>query len=130
MSHSWIEPREDVNSWLLVVGSKIASLIPDPSFAHNLGCKCLNEPCEAILDIYSSRTFQRHKKHTKARRFDPSNRLLNFQESRRTPSLPFLGMGVAFFHFAQSEVMTNAIHKLPWWRKKTSRDVLFHIHLP
>ncbi len=29
-----------------------------PSFAHNLGCRCPNGQCEAILDIYTSRPFQ------------------------------------------------------------------------
>jgi hypothetical protein len=41
-----------------VVGSQTASLTPNPSFAHNLGCKCPNGSCEAILDIYTSRPFQ------------------------------------------------------------------------
>jgi hypothetical protein len=54
-----------------VVGSQIASLTPGPSFAHNLGCRCPNGSCEAILDIYTSRTFQWHKEHSNARRFDP-----------------------------------------------------------
>ncbi len=49
--------RERVDSWLLVVGSQIASLTPDPSFAHNLGCRCPNGQCEAIFDIYASRPF-------------------------------------------------------------------------
>jgi hypothetical protein len=38
--------RDD--SQLLVVGSQIASLTPSPSFAHNLGCICPNDQCEAI----------------------------------------------------------------------------------
>jgi hypothetical protein len=59
MSHSWIEPWEEVDSWLLVVGSQTVSLTSGPSFAHNLGCRCPNGSCEAILDIYSSRPFQR-----------------------------------------------------------------------
>jgi hypothetical protein len=40
MLHSQIWCQEEVYSWLLVVGSQIANLIPDPSFAHNLGCRC------------------------------------------------------------------------------------------
>jgi hypothetical protein len=43
--------REEVNSRLLVVGSQIANLIPGPSFAHNLGCRCPNGQHEAIFDI-------------------------------------------------------------------------------
>jgi hypothetical protein len=49
---------EQVDSRLLVVGSQIASLTPGPSFAHNLGCRCPNDQCEAISDIYTSRPFQ------------------------------------------------------------------------
>jgi hypothetical protein len=58
VSHSRSARREQVDSRLLVVGSQTASLTPGPSFAHNLGCKCPNDQCEAILDIYTSRPFQ------------------------------------------------------------------------
>ncbi len=58
VSHSLSARQERVDSRLLVVGSQTASLIPDPSFAHNLGCRCPNDQCEAIFDIYASRTFQ------------------------------------------------------------------------
>jgi hypothetical protein len=58
MSHLPSAHRERVDSRLLVVGSQTASLTPGPSFAHNLGCRCPNDQCEAILDIYSSRPFQ------------------------------------------------------------------------
>jgi hypothetical protein len=60
MSHSQSARREQVDSRLLVVGSQIASLTPDPSFAHNLGCRCPNDQCESILDIYTSKPFQWH----------------------------------------------------------------------
>jgi hypothetical protein len=53
--HTICTHRDQVDSRLLVVGSQIASLTPDPSFAHNLGCRCPNDSCEAILDIYTSR---------------------------------------------------------------------------
>ncbi len=71
LSHSCCSHREEVYSRLLVVGSQTASLTPGPSFAHNLGYKCLNGSCEAILDIYTSRPFQWHKEHFNARRFGP-----------------------------------------------------------
>jgi hypothetical protein len=109
MLHSRIEHWEEVDSWPLVVGSQTASLTPGPSFAHNLGYICSNGSCEAILDIYTSRPFQCHKERINARRFVPSNRLLRFRESRRTPSLPLLGVGVAFSHFAQCGVATSTI---------------------
>jgi hypothetical protein len=58
MSHSCCKLREEVDSRLFVVGSQTVSLIPGPSFAHNLGCRCPNGQCEASLDIYTSRPFQ------------------------------------------------------------------------
>jgi hypothetical protein len=57
-SHSSSARRERVDSRLLVVRSQTGSLTPDLSFAHNLGCKCPNDQCEAISDIYTSRPFQ------------------------------------------------------------------------
>ncbi len=84
--HPQIECREEVDSRLLVVGSKTASLTPGPSFAHNLGCKCPNGQCEAIFDIYASRPFQWHQEHLTLRCFGPCCRTLNIRESRRTPN--------------------------------------------
>jgi hypothetical protein len=78
-----------VDSWLLVVGSQTTNLTPDPSFVHNLCCRCLNGSCKVIFGIYASKPFQRYKKHLKARCFDPCNRALSFWESRRTPKSPF-----------------------------------------
>jgi len=100
MSHSLRRRREEVDSRLLVVGSQTDNLTPGPSFAHNLGCRCANGPCKAILSINTSRPFHWYKERTNARRFDPSNCLLSFWESRRTPSLPLLGVWVAFSHLA------------------------------
>jgi len=61
VSHSQFGGREEVDSWLLVVGSQTANLTPGPSSAHNLGCRCPNGQCEAIFDIYASRPFQWHQ---------------------------------------------------------------------
>jgi hypothetical protein len=57
-SHSPRARWERVDSRLLVVGSQTTNLTPGPSFAHNLGCRCPNDQCEAISDIYTSRPFQ------------------------------------------------------------------------
>jgi hypothetical protein len=51
MSHSVNGRQEEDDSRLLVVGSQIVTLTPGPSFAHNLGCRCPNGSCDAILDI-------------------------------------------------------------------------------
>jgi hypothetical protein len=61
-------------------------LTPDPSFAHNLGYRCPNDQCEAIFDLYASRTFQWHQEHPNARCFGPCCRAMNIRESRRTPN--------------------------------------------
>jgi len=89
VSHSTYTHRDRVDSQLLVVGSQTANLTPGPSFAYNLCFRCSNGSCEANLNIYTSRPFQRYKKHLNARCFDPCNRILNFQESRRTPKSHF-----------------------------------------
>jgi hypothetical protein len=69
--HSTCTHRGWVDSKLLVVVSQTSSLTPDLSFYHNLCCRCPNGSCEAILDIYTSRTFQRYKEHLNARCFWP-----------------------------------------------------------
>jgi hypothetical protein len=89
VSHSQFGGREDIDSRLLVVGSQTASLIPGPSFAHNLSDRCPNGQCEAIFDIYVSRPFQWNQEHPNARCFGPCCRALNIRESRRTPNLHF-----------------------------------------
>jgi hypothetical protein len=89
MLHSTCRRQDRVDSRLLVVGSQTASLTPGPSFAHNLSCRCPNDSCEAILDIYTSRPFQWHKKHLNTRCFDPCNRVPSFRKSRRTPTSHF-----------------------------------------
>jgi hypothetical protein len=87
--HSTCTHRDRVDSRLLMVGSQIASLTLGPSFDHNLCCICPNGSCEAILDIYTSRPFQRYKEHFNEKCFDPWNQALSSWESRRTPSSHF-----------------------------------------
>jgi hypothetical protein len=61
MSHAICTHGNLVDSRLLVVGSQIANLTPDPSFDHNLCFRYRNEQCEPILDIYVPRSFQWYK---------------------------------------------------------------------
>ncbi len=81
--------RNRVDSRRLVVGSQIVTLTPSLSFDHNLCWRYPNGSCEAILDIYVSRPFQRYKKRLNARCFNPCNCTLSFLESRRTPKSHF-----------------------------------------
>ncbi len=84
VSHSQFGLQEEVDSRILVVGSQTGSLTPGPSFAHNLGYRCLNCQCEGIFDIYVSRPFHWHQEHLNARCFGSCCRALNIRESRRT----------------------------------------------
>jgi hypothetical protein len=86
VSHSQFGRREEVDSWLFVVGSQTASLTPGPSFAINLGYRCSNGQGEAIFVIYASRPFQWHQEHLNAMCFGLCCRALNIRESRRTPN--------------------------------------------
>jgi hypothetical protein len=70
-----------VDSWLLVGGSQIANLTPNPSFGHNLCFTCLNWLCEPISEIKVPRAFQRYKEHQKPMNFDPYNCSLKIWES-------------------------------------------------
>jgi len=108
-SHSFCRHREKVNSQLLVVGSQIASLTPNPSFAHNLGCKCPNGSCEAILDIYTSRTFHWYKKHPNARCFWPLQSSSEFSGVPEDSKSPLSGVWVSSSHLAQSGVATQDV---------------------
>jgi hypothetical protein len=108
VSHSRSARREQVDSRLLVVGSQTANLTPGPSFAHNLGCRCPNDQCEAILDIYTSRPFQWHQEHPKVRCFGPCYRALNIRESRRTPTPDFSKCWASPPHLAKVGVRQEA----------------------
>jgi hypothetical protein len=84
VSHSQFWGWEEVDFRLLVVRSQTASLTPGPSFAHNLSDRCPNGQCEAIFNIYASRTSQWHQEHLNASCFGPYCQTLNIRESRRT----------------------------------------------
>jgi hypothetical protein len=107
LSHSQFGRWEEVDSWLLVVGSQTASLTPGPSFAHNLSCRCPNDQCEAIFDIYASRPFQWHQEHLNARCFGSCCRTLNIRESRRTPNPHFFQVLGFTPTLGQSRVATS-----------------------
>jgi len=114
MLHSPRRRRERVDSRLLVIGSQTGSLTPDLSFAHNLGCRCLNGQCEAIFDIYVSRPFQWHQEHLNARCFGPCCWALNIRESRRTPNLQLFQVLGFTPTLGQSGVVTPIIFNMSW----------------
>jgi hypothetical protein len=81
MSHATCLQGNQVDSWLLVVGSQIANLTHGLSFGHNLCFRCLNGSCEPILDIYVSIDFQWYKKCFNPMGFDPCKGSLKIQKS-------------------------------------------------
>jgi hypothetical protein len=83
MWHVICSQVNQVDSRLLMVGSQIANSTPGLSFTHNLCFRCSNEPCEPILDIYTSIAFQWYKELLEAKSFDPCNCALKIQESFR-----------------------------------------------
>jgi hypothetical protein len=109
MLHTQIGCRKEVDSRLVVVGNQTVSLTPTPSFAHDLGCICPNDQCEAIFGIYVSRPFELYQEHPNARCFGPCCRALNIRESRRTPN-PQLFQVLGFTPtLGQSGVATHII---------------------
>jgi hypothetical protein len=66
---------------LLVVGSRIDNLIPDPSFGHNLHFKYPNGSCKPISNINVPRAFRWYKELFNPMTFNPCNRPLKMQES-------------------------------------------------
>jgi hypothetical protein len=81
MSHATWTQGNRVDSWLLVVGSRIVNLTPSLSFGHNLCFRCPNERCEPILNIYTSISFQLYEELFKEMGFDPYNCALKVRES-------------------------------------------------
>jgi hypothetical protein len=87
VSHATYMQGNRSNSRLLVIGSQIANLTPDPSFGLNLCFKCPNGLCKPILNIWVPRTFQWYKKLLNPLGFDPYNRALKIRESTETTTL-------------------------------------------
>jgi hypothetical protein len=57
ISHATYTQGNQSDSWLLVVESQTANLIPNLSFGHNLCFGCRNGSCKPILDIYVPKAF-------------------------------------------------------------------------
>jgi hypothetical protein len=101
MSHTTWRQGNQVDSWLLVVGSQIGNLTLDLSFGHNLCFKCLNGSCEPIFDIYVLITFQWYEEFLEPLGFDPCNHFLNIRKSTRTPT-PHMGVHLKVWGFFPS----------------------------
>jgi hypothetical protein len=107
------------DSWLLMVGSQIASLTPNPHFGHNLCFKCPSGSCEPILDIYVLRYFQWYKELHNPMGFDLFNCSLKIRESIGTIT-PKMGAHLGMWVFIPSHFPTlpkawNVIPRLHSW---------------
>jgi hypothetical protein len=89
MWHATCTQGNEVDSWVLMVGSQIANLTPNLSFGHNLCFKCPNGSCEPILDIYISIAFQWYNELFNLLGFDTYNRSLKIRSSPKfqTPKM-------------------------------------------
>jgi len=105
MSHVICRQVNRVDSRLFLVGSQTGSLIPDPSFGHNLCFRFSNEQWKLILDIYVPRAFQWYKERHKQLNFDPWNHSLKFRESTKTP-YPKVGVALGVWRFTPSHFLT------------------------
>jgi hypothetical protein len=81
MWHATCKQVNQGDSWLLMFGSQIDSLIFRLSFHHNFCFKYPNGSYELILNIYVSITFQWYKELFNPKNFDPWNCALKIWES-------------------------------------------------
>jgi len=105
MCHSTYTLLKHGDSWLLMVGNQIDTLIPDPSFSHNLCCKYSNGSCQPILDIYVLKAFQWYKEVFNLMSFDPWNYFMKIQNSIRTLT-PKVGVHMGVYGFIPSHFIT------------------------
>jgi hypothetical protein len=75
-TYTWVNQKDFK---LLMVGSQIDNLTPDPSFGHNLWFKYPNGSCKPILDIYVPRDFPWYKELFNPMSFDPAIALWKFE---------------------------------------------------
>jgi hypothetical protein len=87
--HSPWTHRGRVDSWLLVVGSQIASLTHGLSFCHNLCWRFPNGSCEPIFDIYTLIAFQWYKERPMQSVLTSAIELWSFGSPRGLPSPHF-----------------------------------------
>jgi hypothetical protein len=115
MSHATCMQGNQVDSWLLMVGSQIANLTPSPSFGHNLCFKCPNGSCEASLDMYIPRNFQWYKEIFSPMGFDLCDRSLKIRESIETPTLKMgIRLGVGMFILSHSITFSTSQEHGTW----------------
>jgi hypothetical protein len=87
----------------------IGSLIPDPSFGHNLCFKYPNGSCKPILNIYVPRDFQWYKEFFNPMNFNLYKCSLKIQESIESPTPKIrIHLGVCEFIPSHSPTLMGA----------------------
>ncbi len=119
LSQATCTQGNQVNSWLLVVGSQIVNLTLSLSFGHNLCFRCPNGSCEPILDIYVLIVFQWYKELFNPLGFNPWNCSLNIRGSTETPT-PKVGIPLGVWgsipsHFLAFPGACGMTPRLPSW---------------
>jgi hypothetical protein len=107
MWHTTCTQVNQGNSQLIVVENQIGSLIPNPSFGHNLCFKYSNGTCKPVLNIYVLRVFHDkwYKKIFNPMIFDSCNHFLKIQESIGT-LIPKVGTHLGLCGFIPSHPST------------------------
>jgi hypothetical protein len=99
-----------------MVGSQIDILTFDLSFRHNLCFKYSNGPCEPILNIYVSRSFQWYKGVINLMSFDPWNYSLKIWDSIGIPT-PKVGIHLGMCELTPSHIPSH------YWECKCDSQV-------
>jgi hypothetical protein len=105
MLHATYTNGNRVDSWLLVIGSQIVNLTPDPSFGHNLCLKCPNGSCEPISNIYVPRALQWYKEQLNPMGLNLCNCSLKIWESSGTIT-PKMGIPLGVWGIIPSHFLT------------------------
>jgi hypothetical protein len=128
VSHSIYTHGSRVDSWLFVVGSQTANLIPGLSFCHNLCCGCPNGSCEPILDIYTSISFQWYKELLNARCFDLCNHSLKVWESTGTWT-PKRRVHLGVWVFLLTLFLAHALETFCFGREPKAKVATFNLFM-
>jgi hypothetical protein len=90
---------------LLLIGSQIGNLTPNPSFGHILCFKYPNGSCKLILCIYVPRAFPWYKEIVNPMDFDACNHSLKSQEFIKSPT-PKMKVHLGVWSFIVSHSLT------------------------
>jgi hypothetical protein len=109
------------DSWLLMVGSQIGNLTPDPSFGHNLCFNHPNESCEPILNTFMFQEFFNDIKNFWTQWVWPM-RYFKIQESIGTTT-PKMGVHLKVWRYSLTFSFTLMNMKCDYWASLLARTL-------